>query len=114
MRAACAGGAWAWGPTARLCPRPRAAQVGEEPEDTVGLKSSGRGGKAFKGRRQQQHRREGGRGGGGVGDEGGGGGELRRRGGAGPKMTVRVKGGGDRGRLGRSGKAGRGGRGKKK
>lgn len=92
-------------------------QVGEEPEDTVGLKSSGRGGKVFKGRRPQQHqqRRDGGSGGGGrggggrggdgAGDEGGG---LRRRGASGPKMTVSVRGGGNRSKGGRSTGAGRG------
>lgn len=107
-------------PTARLCAPPAVpcfdVQVGEEPEDTVGLKRSGGGGKFFKGRRpqqqQQRQRRDGGRGvGGGTGDEGGG---LRKRGGAGPKMTVRVKGGGDKGRVEKSGKAGKGGIGRRK
>ncbi|KAL4420706.1 hypothetical protein ABPG75_010362 [Micractinium tetrahymenae] len=90
-------------------------EVGEEPEDTVGLKSGGRGGKPFKGQRrhQQQQRDDGGGGGGGKGGEGG----FRKRGGAGAKVTVKVKGGGSGGgkdRRGRNGKAGKGGRGKKK
>lgn len=68
---------------------PAPPQVGEEPEDTVGLKSGSRGGGRGGGGRGRGGRGRGGsRGGGGRGGRGGGG-----RGG-GPKMTVRVKGGG--------------------
>ncbi|PRW21095.1 Peter Pan [Chlorella sorokiniana] len=72
-------------------------EVGEEPEDTVGLKSSSRGGGGGRGRGRG---RGGGRGGGpGRERQDGGGGRGRGgrsgrggRGGSGPKMTVRVKG----------------------
>ena len=75
-------------------------QVGEEPEDTVGLKSGSRGGGGGRGRGRgrgggrgggrgsfQRREQQDGGGGGGRGRGGGGG-----RGGCGPKMTVRVKG----------------------